>query len=587
MIACGLRCWRKRSRAKYRQRWASRGHSSTPETHRVGKRSLGDLVSFRAMLPNPIKRQMLLQPCHKTQPSPTGANSAKMRSLVQALGAFDPQPPVLAIRLHRLPMLPSNALLELQNHLVDFHRVADAHGNGSDFRLLRGMQRGLHFHRLHDCHALAFLDFVARSNVNGDDLAGHWGLQDLRHVHFFLFEQVLVVLVLRRGEDAGCNILPVDAEQSIQVVLSIVARDRLELDRIHLLSSRLVKNRDLPRRCVGQILLRPFRIGSFDLSQGVLVDDHSALEHRARPPGDIAKLQTTGGCLVINRRKILSKLTAGRNGHVHATGHGGGVHDAHIDGMAFEAIQAYDELVLQVLHVVVPGIFRQGNDLAHFVQVSCDAGHDVVLEQRELGLLVAVRVLLANELGRGVAALEGVVLENAHEEANVVPQTADRIVGERPVHVLDGIIAGVAIRDELGDHGIIMHRDLRAFEDAGVHTGVVGGLVQRDGLSRLGGDQEIFGLPVGVQRARRRKEAAQGILRVDAALDCMSHGIEESVGGEKRIRKGPSGSDVDHVLHQVLARDGLGHGVLHLQARVHLQEVEILLLVAQELNGAG
>jgi hypothetical protein len=39
-----------------------------------------------------------------------------------------------------------------------------------------------------------------------------------------------------------------------------------------------------------------------------------------------------------------------------------------------------------------------------------------------------------------------------------------------------------------------------------------------------------------------------------------------------------AGRDADHLLHQVDAGDQLGHRMLHLQARVHLEEVEVLVL---------
>ena len=48
-----------------------------------------------------------------------------------------------------------------------------------------------------------------------------------------------------------------------------------------------------------------------------------------------------------------------------------------------------------------------------------------------------------------------------------------------------------------------------------------------------------------------------------------------------------AGRDADHRLHDVDAGDHLGDGVLDLHARVHLEEVEVVVLVDQELAGAG
>ena len=55
------------------------------------------------------------------------------------------------------------------------------------------------------------------------------------------------------------------------------------------------------------------------------------------------------------------------------------------------------------------------------------------------------------------------------------------------------------------------------------------------------------------------------------------------------LRKGQglAGGDIDLQLHQVKPGHQLGHRMLYLQARIHLQEVKILLPIHQELNGAG
>ena len=54
-----------------------------------------------------------------------------------------------------------------------------------------------------------------------------------------------------------------------------------------------------------------------------------------------------------------------------------------------------------------------------------------------------------------------------------------------------------------------------------------------------------------------------------------------------RQRELLAGGDADHLLDEVDAGDQFGHGMLDLQARVHLQEVEALVLAGDELDGAG
>ena len=73
------------------------------------------------------------------------------------------------------------------------------------------------------------------------------------------------------------------------------------------------------------------------------------------------------------------------------------------------------------------------------------------------------------------------------------------------------------------------------------------------------------------------------ILRVEAALQrvpAAAH-VASCANGERPARR-----DLDLQAHEVEAGDGLRDGVLDLQARVHLQEVEAPVGVEQELDGA-
>ena len=48
-----------------------------------------------------------------------------------------------------------------------------------------------------------------------------------------------------------------------------------------------------------------------------------------------------------------------------------------------------------------------------------------------------------------------------------------------------------------------------------------------------------------------------------------------------------AGGDADHLLDQIDAGDELGHRMLDLQPRVHLEEVEAPVLAGDELDRAG
>jgi hypothetical protein len=85
----------------------------------------------------------------------------------------------------------------------------------------------------------------------------------------------------------------------------------------------------------------------------------------------------------------------------------------------------------------------------------------------------------------------------------------------------------------------------------------------------------------GIDETRRRREGL-GILGIDPALDGMAG------EGDVLLREGQvgAGSNADLLLDQVEAGDHLGDRMLDLEARVHLDEVELATLV-QELDSAG
>ena len=84
-----------------------------------------------------------------------------------------------------------------------------------------------------------------------------------------------------------------------------------------------------------------------------------------------------------------------------------------------------------------------------------------------------------------------------------------------------------------------------------------------------------------LHRARRGNEALR-ILGVDAAFDRVAADHDVVL----RPRQALAAGDAQLRLDDVDARDLLGHRVLDLHARVHLDEVELVVLV-QELQRAG
>ena len=121
--------------------------------------------------------------------------------------------------------------------------------------------------------------------------------------------------------------------------------------------------------------------------------------------------------------------------------------------------------------------------------------------------LEAFRIFLGDEVGRDVAAAEARVLHQRGEEIDVVADAVDLERVERRDLRVDRRFAGRRPGDQLGDHRVVEHRHLAAFEHA---------VVDADAhavLARLGRRA------VADEAAGRGQEAAIRVLGIDAVLD--------------------------------------------------------------------
>ena len=122
-----------------------------------------------------------------------------------------------------------------------------------------------------------------------------------------------------------------------------------------------------------------------------------------------------------------------------------------------------------------------------------------------------------------------------------------------------------APRDHLGEHRVVERAHDRAVLEAGVDAHAVG---ERD--------------PQPVDGPARGQEARSDVLRVQPCFDRVAvDGGDDRVVGERLALR-----DQQLHAHEVEAGDHLGDRVLDLQARVHLEEEELALLVHHELDGA-
>jgi hypothetical protein len=157
---------------------------------------------------------------------------------------------------------------------------------------------------------------------------------------------------------------------------------------------------------------------------------------------------------------------------------------------------------------------------------------------------------------------------NERESAHLVASQGALQLGQR---------LGPRVRegDQLGDHRVVERAHRVARDDARVHAHA--GLLVVSVLQRRA--------QVG-QAAAGRQEVVLGVLRVDAGLHSTATGVRDDV--LLLQAEGLARGDAQLQLDQVQAGDHLGHGVLHLQAGVHLAEVEVLGDgVDQKLYSAG
>ncbi len=130
-----------------------------------------------------------------------------------------------------------------------------------------------------------------------------------------------------------------------------------------------------------------------------------------------------------------------------------------------------------------------------------------------------------------------------------------------------------SVTDHLGEQRVVVDADDAAGDDAGVEADA-----RRRRVAKLGRDP---GHDERVQRPALRLPGGGRILGVEAHLDGVS-------GRRRRCGRQPFAlGDADLQGDEVDAGRALRDGMLDLQPRVHLEEVEVAVVSGEELDGAG
>jgi hypothetical protein len=103
--------------------------------------------------------------------------------------------------------------------------------------------------------------------------------------------------------------------------------------------------------------------------------------------------------------------------------------------------------------------------------VCSDCKHESFMV-RELGAVVAFRIVGRDEGSGVVTADECLVFNNRLAKADVVGNTLDDILVELLIKEIKSSLTILAPADQLADHRIVVHRDLTALLHTGVNTHV-------------------------------------------------------------------------------------------------------------------
>ncbi len=143
----------------------------------------------------------------------------------------------------------------------------------------------------------------------------------------------------------------------------------------------------------------------------------------------------------------------------------------------------------------------------------------------------------------------------------------DEIAVERILHPCDRRTPVRSVGRELGDHRVVEHRDLGSLPHARVDPHVRAVLLRR---------------AVAYKPPDSGQEVAARILGIDARLDGPAIEAHVFLGERQLLAVG----DADHLLDQVQPGHHLGHRMLDLEPRVHLEKIEVAVLVDDELDRA-
>ena len=180
------------------------------------------------------------------------------------------------------------------------------------------------------------------------------------------------------------------------------------------------------------------------------------------------------------------------------------------------------------------------------------------------GWIFAERLL--QEGGGSLTSPEGVVGDNPAQEMSVGSHAEHGGVLQGPDQAATGFVPVLAPGNDFGQHGVVVGCDAVSGANARIVS-------------------KAFSLCwfKGIQWSGLGGESVSRILRIEPHFN----GVAIELYFVLREWQLTAFSNGELPGHQILAGNQLGDRVLHLQAGVHFQEVEVPMFVDQELDGAG
>ena len=156
--------------------------------------------------------------------------------------------------------------------------------------------------------------------------------------------------------------------------------------------------------------------------------------------------------------------------------------------------------------------------------------------------------------------------EQPPEESQVRPHPEHRRLAERGTQPFERRASRRAVGDDLRQHRVVSVTDRVALRDPRVDPDA----------GRPAKEREA---------ARRGQEAGLGVLGVEARLERVALRRHRLL--QAKLREGRARGDGELVGDEVPPGDGLGHRVLDLEARVHLEEEELARIGQEHLDRSG